>query len=77
MPKSNIDKLILHPSILGAVRERMGAEDGNDTSKDEEINKMEPRVIIRAWSGWEIGDEAWADSFIRLIEIVFDMKLPS
>lgn len=50
--------------VLGAVREYLGAKDGNDTSYDEEIIKMSPKEIMKKWSGWEIGDEHWADFII-------------
>ena len=64
--KTNVEEL---ESIgeLGNIRERIGAKDGNDASRDDEINSMLPEDIARAWSGWPIEDEE-ASSIISLYE---------
>jgi hypothetical protein len=57
MRKTNVQKL--NSRTLGAVRQRLGADDENDTSKDDGINRMTADEITRAWSGWHLGDESW------------------
>ncbi len=42
--------------ILGSVRQRLGAKDENDNSKDVEINCMENSSLVEAWCGWHLGD---------------------
>ena len=58
MTQTNVEKLE-SLGILGDVRERLGAEDENDTSKDERINHMTPDRLVTEWCGWEIGDPIW------------------
>jgi len=57
MSKTNVQKL--SSRTLGAVRQRLGADNENDPSKDERINRMTADEITRAWSGWHLGDEGW------------------
>jgi len=45
--------------ILGEVRQRLGADDENDTAYDERINRMKNSDLIAKWSGWKLGDEGW------------------
>jgi len=56
--KSNVDKLA-DLGILGDVRQRLGADDENDTSKDEKINEMDNSRLIKEWCGWNLGDGSW------------------
>lgn len=58
-----IDKIPL--SILDAVRQRLGAEDENDTSFDEQIERLTPKELMAKWSGWHLGDEDWARMIIN------------
>ncbi len=53
-------------SSLGDVRQRLGAEDENDTSFDDKINEMSSQEIVEKWSGWNLGDEAWASQMIEM-----------
>jgi len=53
-----IDKIPMY--ILGAVRQRFGAVDEEDTQFDERIKKLEPIELVAKWSGWNLGDESWA-----------------
>ena len=70
MPKK-LDK-----SILKAVRGRLGVDDNdNDTSRDAEILKMEPREIVKLYCGWILGYEAWGDTFIDVVEQAYGLGL--
>ena len=55
---TNIEKLE-QVGILGDVRQRLGADDKNDTSKDNRINAMDSSELVAKWSGWNLGDEGW------------------
>jgi len=61
-----IDKIPLN--VLDAVRQRLGAEDENDTEFDGRIEKMSPRELMAKWSGWHLGDEDWAHEIIGTYE---------
>lgn len=66
---TNVEKIQKYSSrILGDIRQRIGATDGNDTSCDSQINQMTPRQLTRAYTGWQLGDEGWADDIIDLYE---------
>ena len=45
--------------ILGDVRQRLGADDENDETFDEEIISMSNTDIIGAYCGWQLGDKSW------------------
>jgi len=75
MKKLNFEKLKENKQILGCVRERLGAENAEDESKDAKIKRMTPHEFVGAWSGWKFGDESWAGSFIRVIELAYDTEL--
>ena len=60
----NIDNIAL--DVLGAVRQRLGANDENDTSCDERISNMTPKQFVAYYSGWILGSEEWANEFIDL-----------
>lgn len=55
---TNIEKLT-KVGILGDIRQRLGANDENDTSKDSRINKMDNSELLELWSGWRLGDGSW------------------
>jgi len=55
---TNIEKLT-ELAIIGDIRQRLGASDENDTSKDYKINEMSNYELIKKWCGWNIGDEEW------------------
>ena len=44
---------------LGVIRQRLGAEDAESESHDEEINSMTNSQLIEAWCGWYLGDGSW------------------
>ena len=60
----NINKIPL--SNLDAIRQRLGAKDGDDTSKDHLIEKMSPLELTMKWTGWHLGDEEWASAIIGI-----------
>lgn len=60
--KTNIEKLQEMGSDLGAVRQRLGANNESDTTYDSEINSMSSHNIVRAICGWHLGDSSWWDS---------------
>jgi hypothetical protein len=55
---TNIEKLT-QIGIIGDVRQRYGADDENDTSRDKIINEQDNDTLIAAWCGWHIGDGSW------------------
>lgn len=55
---TNVEKL-QELGILEDLRERLGAEDGADTSQDAKINKMTANHIVKEWCEWQIGDKRW------------------
>jgi hypothetical protein len=58
--------------ILGDIRQRLGAKDENDTSKDRIILDMDAREMVARQTGWELGEEFWAyniiDTYLELKE---------
>ena len=55
---TNVEKLT-QLKIIGHVRQRLGADDENDKSLDSRINKMSNSALMKAWSGWVLGDGDW------------------
>jgi hypothetical protein len=55
-------------NILDAVRQRLGADDENDTSRDQLIEKMTPKELMAKWSGWHLGYEDWGNEIINKYE---------
>lgn len=55
---TNIEKLKAL-GILGAVRQRMGADNQQDDVYDEQINEMNNSELIEKWCGWHLGDGSW------------------
>ena len=51
---------------LGGVRLRMGAEDEEDESYDEAINKLSPQRVVEEYAAWVLGDAGWATDFIKM-----------
>lgn len=62
--KSNVE--ILDEADLGDIRKRLGAKDEDDESRDDEINQMSAEELCAKKSGWELGDESWAESYIYI-----------
>jgi hypothetical protein len=58
--------------VLSAVRQRLGTDDENDSSRDSIIQTMSPKQLMMKWSEWNLGDEYWARYIIgscpRIIE---------
>jgi hypothetical protein len=54
--------------ILSAVRQRLGADDENDPSKDSIVEKMNAKQLLMEWSGWKLGDVYWARYIIEIYE---------
>lgn len=44
------------------MRQRLGLEE-DDTSKDAEIERMEPMERVELVTGWFLGGRGWADTF--------------
>ena len=55
---TNVEKLT-QLGIIGDVRQRLGADDENDTSSDTRINQMDNSQLIEQWTGWHLGDGSW------------------
>lgn len=53
-------------SVLEAIRQRMDAEDENDTSKDKLIEQLTPLELVGKLSGWELGDESWGRKYVNI-----------
>lgn len=66
MVKQKPNVKILDEADLGNIRQRLGAKDENDTSRDDEINAMSAEQLVAKKSGWELGDESWAESYIEI-----------
>lgn len=63
--RTNVEKLE-GLGILGDVRERLGAKDGEDTLFDERINSMSARELIGEYTGWVLGSSSWADTILDI-----------
>ena len=70
---SNVE-VLEHYGWIGDVRERMGASDENDTSKDDKINDLEPNEVVAKWVGWNLGDEMWCYTIIGMYEQIKQAK---
>jgi len=55
---TNVEKLT-RLGIIGHVRQRLGADDANDTRRDDLINKMNNSKLVEQWAGWYLGDGSW------------------
>lgn len=55
---TNVEKLT-QLGIIGDVRQRLGADDENDTSSDARINQMDNSQLVKQWAGWYLGDGSW------------------
>ena len=55
--------------ILGCIRQRLGAEDSEDTSFDKQINSMTPDELMSEWSAWVLGSYEWLD-MKRMYEVI-------
>jgi hypothetical protein len=49
------------------MRQRLGLE-ADDTSRDRQIEEMEPMERVRLLAGWTLGDPDWADTFKDFFE---------
>ncbi len=58
MSKLTIEEL----GYVEEMRQRLGLEK-DDTSRDKEIEDMEPLKRVRLIAGWYLGDPNWADTF--------------
>jgi hypothetical protein len=68
---TNVEKLKKdYPSALRDIRMRLGSEDGKDDSYDEQINCFSPEECVAKLCGWYLGDESWAEMFIRAYKTV-------
>lgn len=51
--------------ILGAVRQRLGADNEDDKLFDLEISVMSPREVVVKYVGWHLGSEDWGYEIIN------------
>jgi|GEM_PF-1881565 len=65
--KTNVEKLE-DIGILGEIRQRLGAEDKLDESKDEKINNLSNHQLISAWCAWKIGDKFWWEKMKQMFD---------
>ncbi len=63
-----IIEILDQEGILGDIRQRLGASDEFDTSKDNKISKMDARELTAVCYGWELGDDSWGYNIIDLYE---------
>lgn len=52
--------------VLDAVRQNLGAEDENDSSRDERIERMEADDIVAYYTGWHLGDRNWGYKLVSM-----------
>ena len=67
---TNVEKM-REIGILEFVRQSQGADDGDDTSRDEIINNLSTDDLMSEWCKWEFGDRRWWNdlkSFIKQLE---------
>ena len=55
---TNVEKLT-QLGIIGDVRQRYGAEQAADESKDEFINKQTNDDLMKAYCAWHLGYCSW------------------
>lgn len=60
----NVEKIPL--SILGAVRQRLGADSEDDESKDKLVENLSPKELVAKYAGWHLGDEEWGRVLIAI-----------
>ena len=69
---NNVDKLkslgAFGVVALQSVRQRLGVDLPQDTSKDEEINEMSPDQILKEYCAWKLGDPTWWTDFMAIYE---------
>lgn len=73
---TNVEKL-KKIGILGAVRQRMGADDENDDVYDEDINKLGNSELVEKYCGWELGDGSWWTDFKYFFDSLCKMEQKS
>lgn len=54
--------------MLGAVRQRLGAENETDESFDATINRMSNSSLVENWCGWYLGDGSWWSDMKRYLD---------
>ena len=73
---NNVQKL-KQIGILGSVRQRLGADDKNDEKYDDDINEMSNHNLIRAYTGWRLGDGSWWDSLKGMFDDLEELDKPT
>jgi hypothetical protein len=63
--KSNVE-ILDELGELGDIRQRLGAKDESDASRDHRINKMSATEIVRTYAGWHLGDGSWGGQILGL-----------
>ena len=52
-------------TVLYAARQRLGAENAKDTSRDKILEAATPMEIIGFYSGWILGDNSFGRVFAQ------------
>ena len=73
---TNIEKLE-EVGILEEVRKRVGAESGEDTTYDDEINELNNEELVGKWTGWKLGSEEWAHTVIGYYNHLNELTEPN
>lgn len=50
--------------MLGDIRQRLGADDENDSSCDDKIIAMDARTATSAYVGWSLGNDEYGNDTI-------------
>ena len=68
-------ELLREMRILGDIRERLGAKDSHDESRDGVIEMLSPRDLVATKFGWELGDNSWGYNIIDMyLEITKELE---
>lgn len=71
---TNVERIrIVSPEMLSDLRERFGAENGKDTSFDEEIERRTMDSLMHEWCAWAIGDGQWWDIMKRRYDLLLEV----
>lgn len=66
-------------STLKILRQRVfGYDHKHDSSRDNELQQLEPREVLEHLTAWELGSSSWLSWFIHQVEKVGGgMVIPS
>ena len=61
--------------VMSAVRQSIGCYDGDDTSKDKEIETMSREEVFERYCKWNGLMGNWYQTLINAIESIFEVDL--